>query len=42
LKLLNGKFLNGIEGEKILVIAEARFRFFGCDSLGKLPKMMPI
>ncbi|WP_369754003.1 phosphoglucosamine mutase [Flavobacterium sp. WC2409] len=39
LKLLNGKgeFLNGIEGEKILVIAEAEaFDFSDVDSLGEI------
>jgi phosphomannomutase len=39
LKLLNGKgeFLNGIEGEKILVIAEAEaFDFSDVDSLGEV------
>jgi len=39
LKLLNGKgeFLNGVEGEKILVIAEAEaFDFSDVDSLGEI------
>jgi phosphomannomutase len=42
LKLLNGKFLNGIEGEKFLSLLKPAFDFSDVDSLGKLLKMMPI